>query len=33
MLAAAVIAGIWGVDAERRSLETVAAPLSAIDDD
>ncbi|GJH36818.1 MFS transporter [Paraburkholderia hospita] len=33
MLAAAVIAGIWGVDAERRSLETVAVPLSAIDDD
>jgi MFS family permease len=32
MLAAAVIAAIWGVDAERRSLESVAAPLSAIDD-
>jgi MFS family permease len=31
MLAAALIAGIWGVDAERRSLETVATPLSAID--
>ncbi|GAB2877109.1 MFS transporter [Paraburkholderia jirisanensis] len=33
MLAAAVIAAIWGVDAERRSLESVAAPLSAVDDD
>ncbi|MBP0594674.1 MFS transporter [Paraburkholderia sp. LEh10] len=33
MLAAAVIAAIWGVDAERRPLETVAAPLSAIDGD
>jgi len=33
MLAAAVIAAIWGVDAERRSLEAVAAPLSAIDDE
>jgi hypothetical protein len=33
MLAAAVIAAIWGVDAERRPLESVAAPLSAIDDD
>jgi MFS family permease len=32
MLAAAVIAAIWGVDAERRSLESVAAPLSAVDD-
>jgi len=33
MLAAAIIAGIWGVDAERKSLESVAAPLSAIDGD
>jgi hypothetical protein len=32
MMAAAVIAAIWGVDAERRSLESVAAPLSALDD-
>lgn len=33
MLAAAIIAAIWGVDAERKSLESVAAPLSAIDGD
>jgi uncharacterized membrane protein (DUF485 family) len=33
MLAAAVIAAIWGIDAERRSLESVAAPLSAVEDD
>ena len=33
MLAAAVIAAIWGVDAERRPLESVAAPLSVIDDE
>ena len=32
MLAAAVIAGIWGVDAERKSLESVATPLSAVAD-
>jgi len=32
MVAAAVIAFRFGVDAERKSLETVAAPLSAIDD-
>jgi MFS family permease len=32
MVAAAVIACRFGVDAERKSLETVAAPLSAIDD-
>jgi len=32
MVAAAVIAAIWGVDAERKSLESVAAPLSAIAD-
>jgi MFS family permease len=32
MLAAALIAAVWGVDAERRSLESVAAPLSAVDD-
>jgi MFS family permease len=33
MLIAALIAAIWGVDAERRSLESVAAPLSAVGDD
>ncbi|MDI7048149.1 hypothetical protein QMN58_32105 [Escherichia coli] len=33
MLAAAVIAAIWGVDAERKSLERVAAPLSSVVDD
>jgi MFS family permease len=32
MVAAAVIAAIWGVDAERKSLESVASPLSAITD-
>ncbi|MFM0156265.1 MFS transporter [Paraburkholderia sediminicola] len=32
MLAAAVIAAIWGVDAERKSLENVAAPLSSVTD-
>ncbi|HEY1997198.1 MFS transporter [Paraburkholderia sp.] len=32
MIGAAVVAAIWGVDAERRSLESVAAPLSAIGD-
>ncbi|WP_310633897.1 MFS transporter [Paraburkholderia sp.] len=32
MLGAALIAAIWGVDAERKSLEHVATPLSAIDD-
>ncbi|MGF6774467.1 MFS family permease [Paraburkholderia sp. GAS199] len=32
MLAAAVIAAIWGVDAERKSLENVAAPLSSVAD-
>ncbi|QGZ66564.1 MFS transporter [Paraburkholderia acidisoli] len=32
MIGAAVIAAIWGVDAERKSLESVAAPLSAVDD-
>jgi hypothetical protein len=31
MVAAAVIAFRFGVDAERKSLESVAAPLSAID--
>jgi hypothetical protein len=29
MLIAAVVAAVWGVDAERESLEDVAAPLSA----
>jgi hypothetical protein len=33
MIAAAVIAAIWGVDAERKSLETVAAPLSEVGDE
>ena len=33
MLAAGVIAAVWGVDAERRSLESVAAPLSAVSGD
>jgi MFS family permease len=32
MILGAVIAAIWGVDAERKSLEHVAAPLSAVDD-
>jgi MFS family permease len=32
MLAAAVVAGIWGIAAERKSLEDVARPLSAADD-
>jgi MFS family permease len=32
MLGAAVVAAIWGVDAERKSLETVATPLSAVTD-
>ncbi|MEM5400151.1 MULTISPECIES: MFS transporter [Paraburkholderia] len=30
MIAAALVAAIWGVDAERKSLEHVAAPLSAV---
>jgi len=33
MIAAAVVAAIWGVDAERRPLEHVALPLSALPDD
>ncbi|GLU34531.1 MFS transporter [Trinickia caryophylli] len=33
MLIAAAVAAIWGVDAERRPLEHVAAPLSALADD
>jgi len=33
MIAAAVVAAIWGVDAERRPLEHVALPLSALHDD
>jgi hypothetical protein len=32
MVVAAVVAGIWGVAAERRSLEDVARPLSAADE-
>jgi MFS family permease len=31
MLAAAIVVFRFGVDAERKSLETVAAPLSAVD--
>lgn len=33
MLAAAAIAAIWGVDAERKALEQVATPLSALSED
>jgi MFS family permease len=33
MVGAAVVAGIWGIDAERKPLESVAAPLSALADD
>jgi MFS family permease len=33
MLAAAIIAAIWGVDAERQPLEQVATPLSALSDE
>ncbi|MDG0026366.1 MFS transporter [Trinickia sp. Y13] len=33
MLAAAAIAAIWGIDAERKALEQVATPLSALSDD
>jgi MFS family permease len=33
MIVAAIVAGIWGVAAERRSLEDVARPLSAAADD
>jgi MFS family permease len=33
MLGAALVAAIWGVDAERKSLEHVALPLSAVRDD
>ncbi|MGF6442442.1 MFS transporter [Paraburkholderia youngii] len=33
MLAAALVAAIWGVDAERKSLEHVAAPLSSVTDE
>jgi MFS family permease len=33
MVGAAAVAAIWGVDAERKSLESVAAPLSALADD
>ncbi|KND56096.1 putative sugar transport protein [Candidatus Paraburkholderia kirkii] len=32
MIAAAAVAGIWGVAAERRALEDVARPLSAADE-
>ena len=31
MIAAAIVQGIWGVAAERRSLEDVARPLTAVD--
>ena len=30
MLVAAVVAWIWGIDAEQESLEEIAEPLSAI---
>jgi MFS family permease len=33
MIAAALIAAIWGVDAERKPLEHVATPLSALPDE
>jgi MFS family permease len=33
MLAAAAIAAVWGVDAERKALEQVAMPLSALHDE
>ena len=33
MIGAAVIAAIWGIDAERKSLEHVATPLSALGDE
>ncbi|RAR65826.1 putative MFS family arabinose efflux permease [Paraburkholderia unamae] len=33
MLGAGLVAAIWGVDAERKSLEHVAAPLSAVGDE
>jgi MFS family permease len=32
MIGAAVVAAIWGVDAERKSLENVATPLSVVTD-
>ena len=32
LVLAAVVAGIWGVSAERRSLEDVARPLSSVED-
>jgi MFS family permease len=31
MIAAAIVAGIWGIAAERKSLEEIARPLSAAD--
>jgi hypothetical protein len=31
MLAAALVQGLWGVAAERRALEDVARPLTAVD--
>jgi hypothetical protein len=31
MIIAGIIAGIWGVAAERKSLESVATPLSQAD--
>ncbi|SIT52260.1 hypothetical protein BN2476_2540002 [Paraburkholderia piptadeniae] len=33
MFGAAVVAAIWGVDAERKPLEHVARPLSSVLDD
>ena len=31
MLAAAIIAALWAVAAERKSLETVSRPLASVD--
>jgi hypothetical protein len=32
MIAAAVVAAVWGVAAERKPLEAVARPLAFVDD-
>jgi hypothetical protein len=31
MIGAAAVEAIWGVDAERKSLESVARPLASVD--
>ena len=31
MIAAAIVAGLWAVAAERKSLETVSPPLGSVD--